>query len=150
MPLYLFRMMRKLRHARFELWLVPSLPSLQPGSTLAFPSPLSDEATGVRFEDATAASAIGSLEPRAGYPEKPYLSETIGPGVTLGDYENDGWLEIHFVNALSDEARKGTASPNPAALFRNNRDGSFTDATAQAGVGNRRGGRGGRLRGRHR
>ncbi len=110
---------------------------LPPGSAPVDASPLSIDAADIRFEDATAASAIDSFEHRAGSPDKPYLPETIGSGVALIDYDSDGWLDIYFVNALSDEARKGTAGRNSAALFRNDRDGTFTDVTARAGVANR-------------
>ena len=135
-------MMRKRRHARFALWLAVSGLSLQRGPPFASPSPLPNEATGVTFEDVTAASEIGSFEHRAGSPDKPYLPETVGSGVALFDYDDDGWLDIYFVNALSEQARTGTAAPNPAALFHNNRDGTFADVTAQAGVGNHRWGAG--------
>src|SRR5206468_10226820 len=72
----------------------------------------------------------------------PYLPETTGSGVALFDYDNDGWLDIYLVNTLSRDARKGQAAAEPAALFRNNRDGTFTDVTLKAGLGNKRWGSG--------
>ena len=100
--------------------------------------PSSKAANGVSFADVTQASAVGSFQHRAGSPQKPYLPETLGSGVALFDYDNDGWLDIYLVNALSDEARMGSVPPDSAALFRNNRDGTFSDVTASAGVGNNR------------
>ncbi len=70
------------------------------------------------------------------------MPETIGSGVALVDYDKDGWLDIYFVNSLSDAARAGMAPENSAALFRNNQDGTFEDVTRQAGVANRRWGSG--------
>ena len=134
--------MRRRRQARLARWLAASILGLQTGSTSAGASPLSNDATGIRYEDVTADSAIASFRHRAGSPEKPYLPETIGSGVALIDFDNDGWLDIYLLNALSDEARKGSADRDGAALFRNNRDGSFTDVTARAGVANRRWGTG--------
>jgi len=60
----------------------------------------------------------------------------------LLDYDHDGWLDIYLVNALSVAARRGQAAAEASVLFRNNRDGSFSDATRKAGVGNHRWGTG--------
>ena len=131
-------MMLKRHHALFMLWLAAPTPSFQQVATLAAPSPSTNAAKGVTFKDITEASALGAFEHRAGSPAKPYVPEMIGSGVALFDYDNDGWLDVYLLNALSEEARKGKAPPNPAALFRNNQDGTFTDVTAQAGVANQR------------
>src|SRR6185369_2870346 len=62
-----------------------------------------------------------------------YLPETMGPGVAFLDYDNDGWMDIFLVNSgTSDFYRPGRKPRN--ALYRNNRDGTFTDVTASAGV----------------
>ena len=135
-------MMPKRHHALFVLWLVVLAPSFQQVPTLAAPSPSANAARGVTFKNITEASGLGTFEHRAGSPDKPYLPETIGSGVALFDYDNDGWLDVYLVNALSDQARKGEAPPNSAALFHNNQDGTFTDVTAQAGVANQRWGTG--------
>ncbi len=70
--------------------------------------------------------------------EKPFIIETDGSGVALLDYDNDGWLDIYLVSGSTYEALAGKASPPHAALFHNNRDGTFTDMAAQAGVTNER------------
>ena len=126
------------RYALVALWLILPTPSLPQVATLAAPMPSPKAAKGVSFEDVTRSSAVGSFQHRAGSPQKPFLPETIGSGVALVDYNNDGWLDIYLVNALSEDARTGRVLPNSAALFRNDRDGSFTDVTASAGVGNNR------------
>ena len=125
-------------HALIALWLTVTAPSLPQVSTLAAPIPSSMAAKGVSFEDVTADSGLGSFQHRAGSLQKPYLPETIGSGVALFDYNNDGWLDIYLVNALSDDARMGRVPLGSSALFRNNQDGTFTDVTAAAGVGNNR------------
>ena len=129
-------------HALIALWLAVTAPGLSQLSTLTAPMPSPQAARGVSFEDATHDSGLGSFEHRAGSPHKPYLPETIGSGVALFDYNNDGWLDIYLVNALSDDARRGRVPPDSAALFRNNLDGTFTDVTARAGVANNRWGAG--------
>ena len=73
-----------------------------------------------------------------GAPAKPAILDTIGSGVALLDYDNDGWLDIYFVNGSTREALAGKATPPHAALFHNNHDGTFTDVTAKAGVANDR------------
>ena len=62
-----------------------------------------------------------------------YLLETTGCGVALYDYDNDGWLDIFLVNGSRLEGFAAGREPS-SHLFRNNRDGTFTDVTAKAGL----------------
>ncbi len=110
--------------------------------TRTTPSPSPHAAQAVTYEDATAAAGLDRFRHVGGDPGKPYLPDTIGSGVALFDYNGDGWLDIYLVNSLSHPARKGQASPQRAALYRNNRDGTFTDVTDKAGVANLRWGTG--------
>lgn len=67
-------------------------------------------------------------------PEKKYIVESMSGGVLLIDYDRDGWLDIYFTNAPTVEmALKGQKSPS--MLYRNNRDGTFSDVTQSAGIG---------------
>ncbi|HKR26257.1 MAG TPA: VCBS repeat-containing protein, partial [Acidobacteriaceae bacterium] len=77
-----------------------------------------------------------------GTPEKRVIIEAKGSGVCLLDYDNDGWLDIYLVNGSTPEAQTGKAPSPHAALFHNNRDGTFSDVTASAGVANDRWGTG--------
>jgi hypothetical protein len=70
--------------------------------------------------------------------KKKFILETVGSGVALLDYDNDGWLDIYLVNGSTYEALDGRAEPPHAALFHNNHDGTFTDVAAKAGVTNDR------------
>ena len=70
-----------------------------------------------------------------------YLIETMGGGVAIFDYDNDGWPDVFFVNgaALKDPQPDGEGVNKSAPefwnrLFRNNRDGTFTDVTVKAGL----------------
>ncbi len=74
---------------------------------------------------------MGSDDPR-------FILETVGSGVALLDYDNDGWLDIYLVNGSTYEAMSGKATPPHAALFHNNHDGTFTDVSQTAGVANDR------------
>jgi len=62
-----------------------------------------------------------------------YLLETTGCGVAFYDYDNDGWLDIFLVNGTRLEGFPAGQAPS-SHLFKNNRDGTFTDVTAQAGL----------------
>jgi enediyne biosynthesis protein E4 len=62
-----------------------------------------------------------------------YLPETLGPGCAFLDFDNDGWMDIFLVNSGPSDFWKPTTSVRNA-LYRNNRDGTFTDVTEKAGV----------------
>jgi hypothetical protein len=63
-----------------------------------------------------------------------YIVESMSGGVALIDYDNDGWPDIYFTNAPS-VAMALAGKTARGALYHNNRDGTFTDVTAKAGVG---------------
>jgi hypothetical protein len=92
----------------------------------------------VIFKDVAAAAGLTKWKHVVGTPEKNYIIETLGSGVALLDYDNDGWLDIYLVNGSTYDAMSGKATPPHAALFHNNHDGTFTDVTAKAGVANDR------------
>jgi enediyne biosynthesis protein E4 len=62
-----------------------------------------------------------------------YLPETLGPGCAFLDYDNDGWMDIYLVNSGPSDFFK-PKKPLRNALYKNNRDGTFTDVTEKAGV----------------
>lgn len=65
--------------------------------------------------------------------EQRHLPESVGPGCAFLDYDNDGWMDVYLVNSGACDFYK-PARPLRNALYRNNRDGTFTDVTGQAGV----------------
>src|SRR5712692_5392334 len=65
-----------------------------------------------------------------------YLPESMGPGVAIFDYDNDGWMDLYFVNSGPCDFF-APRKPLRNALYRNNHDGTFTDVTEKAGVGGR-------------
>jgi hypothetical protein len=62
-----------------------------------------------------------------------YLPETVGAGCGFLDYDNDGWMDIYLVNSGPCDFYTPPL-PLRNALYRNNRDGTFTDVTENAGV----------------
>ena len=93
-----------------------------------------DETTPVpAFEEIPAsASGISWVHVNGQSPEM-YMPETVGAGCAFLDYDNDGWMDIYLVNS---GACDFYTPPRPLrnALYRNNRDGTFTDVTEKAGV----------------
>ena len=63
-----------------------------------------------------------------------FLLETTGCGVALFDYDDDGWLDIFLVNGTRFEAKWAAGSAPTNRLYKNNRDGTFTDVTLKAGL----------------
>src|SRR5882672_8392324 len=66
-----------------------------------------------------------------GVDRKQYILETIGCGVAFIDYDNDGWLDIFL---LSGSRLEGSTAGATNRLYKNNRDGTFTDVTLKAGL----------------
>ncbi|HKC63996.1 MAG TPA: CRTAC1 family protein [Pyrinomonadaceae bacterium] len=66
-------------------------------------------------------------------PEKKYIVESMSGGVALFDYDNDGLLDIFFVNSLTVDLLK-SGGKTRSALYHNNGDGTFTDVTDKAGL----------------
>ncbi|MDQ6705472.1 MAG: CRTAC1 family protein [Acidobacteriota bacterium] len=88
---------------------------------------------GVKFIDIAAEAGLGGARNVSGDPRnKQFLIEEMGCGVALFDYDNDGWLDIFLVNGTSFDTAKSGRKPT-SYLFRNNRDGTFTDVTAKTG-----------------
>lgn len=78
---------------------------------------------------------------QASHTTRKYLPETMGAGVALFDYDNDGRLDIFFVNGapLSDPTPKGTIPQKTGPkywnrLFHQKTDGTFEDVTEKAGL----------------
>jgi enediyne biosynthesis protein E4 len=90
------------------------------------------------FQDIAQKAGLSGWRHVMGTPEKQFIIETVGSGVALLDYDNDGWLDIYLVNGSTYDAENGKATPPHAALFHNNHDGTFTDVAAKAAVSNDR------------
>jgi enediyne biosynthesis protein E4 len=86
------------------------------------------------FEEIPPASSGITWVHTAGKSPTKYLPETSGAGCAFLDFDNDGWMDIYLVNSgkcdFYDPPQKLRN-----ALYRNNRDGTFTDVTEKAGVG---------------
>jgi len=92
----------------------------------------------VVFQDVAEKAGLTRWRHVMGTDDVRFILETVGSGVALLDYDNDGWLDIYLVNGSTYDAMTGKASPPHAALFHNNHDGTFTDVAEKAGVTNDR------------
>ena len=90
------------------------------------------------FQDVAEKAGLTKWRHVMGGQQRKFILETVGSGVALLDYDNDGWLDIYLVNGTTYDALAGKAESPHAALFHNNHDGTFTDVAAKAGVTNDR------------
>ena len=98
----------------------------------AAPEPQTARPSGpIQFTDVTAQAGIHFTYNSGAFGKK-FLPETMGPGVCAIDYDNDGWQDILLVNSMDwPEHKTGKSFP---ALYHNNKNGTFTDVTRQAGL----------------
>ena len=84
----------------------------------------------IRFTDVTVQAGIHFVH-NAGKAGRKYLPETLGAGAAFFDADGDGWIDLLLVNG-KDWTPRGRRTT--AALYRNNRNGTFTDITAGSGL----------------
>jgi tetratricopeptide (TPR) repeat protein len=111
---------------------IPRIRAAATGAITPTIAPLPSLASGLRFEEIAARSGL-VFRYDCGPTANLYLPDTMGGGVGLIDFDDDGWLDVYFVNGCPlpvDPANVRT----PNKLFRNRRDGTFEDVTARAGV----------------
>jgi hypothetical protein len=105
------------------------------------PPPPPQSLSPLTFTDITAAARV-NFKHAASPTSRKYLLESMGGGVALFDYDNDGRLDIYFTNGarLDDPMPAATARPDKAdarfwnRLYRQKADGTFEDTTERAGV----------------
>ena len=99
---------------------------------LAISAPAAQPSAAIpQFTDATAAAGIRFRHTNGAFGKK-YLPETVGSGAAFLDADNDGWQDILLVNSRNWPGRTG--APSYPALYRNNRNGTFSDITRAAGL----------------
>lgn len=91
----------------------------------------------VVFTDVTKQAGIDFVHSRGDRTHQ--LPEDMGSGAAWGDYDNDGFPDLYLVNQPGPWGARVEADAPVCALYHNNRDGTFTNVTEQAGVANRGG-----------
>jgi hypothetical protein len=108
---------------------------------LLLPSPPAEAPWPVSLVDVAERAGLRHPSVYGGLEEKRFIIETNGAGVAFLDYDNDGWVDALVLSGtrLREGAREDVVWPPGQApvshLYHNNRDGTFTDVTAKAGLG---------------
>ncbi len=106
---------------------------LRSGALALAPRMRAFDGAGALFEEIPAsASGLTWVHDNA-MSDNRYLPETMGPGVAFLDYDNDGWMDVYMVNSGPCDFWT-PKKPIRNALYKNNRNGTFTDVTEKAGV----------------
>ena len=121
----------RLGAAIFLIALTGSSISEQPNAQQ--PTKAHDTASSGHFTDIRKQAGITFVQDSTESDQKYYL-ETMGTGVGWIDYDQDGLMDLYFVQSGATDAYT-PAHPLRSALYHNNGDGTFTDVTAKAGVG---------------
>jgi hypothetical protein len=104
---------------------------LKPGES----APPAQEKIDVVFHDVAKDAGLIHAHVWGGKESQDYLIEIKGSGLGFYDFDNDGWLDVYMPNGVRfGESYTPQTAPIPR-LYKNNRDGTFTDVTARAGVG---------------
>jgi hypothetical protein len=105
----------------------------RPAPTLA-PSPVSGTPLGFSYIDVARSSGLNAATIYGGEHKNRFLLETTGCGVAFFDFDHDDWIDIFLVNGSRLEGFPKGQEPI-SRLFKNNRDGTFTDITLKSGLG---------------
>ena len=85
----------------------------------------------IQYVDVTKASGL-TFRHNSGASGKKYLPESLGPGVAFIDYNGDGWQDLFFTNGKDWPGQR--QRPSTLELFRNNKNGTFSNVTAASGL----------------
>jgi hypothetical protein len=115
------------------MWIVILAASCHLKAGAQQPGKAQDAPITVRYTDIRKAAGITFLQDSTQTDQKYYL-ETMGTGVGWIDYDQDGLMDLYFVQSAATDIYK-PPGPLRSALYHNNGDGTFTDVTEKAGVG---------------
>ncbi len=105
--------------ARVEAATIPNLPAAS--------SP-------VTFVDVAKEAGVTAPNVWGGVDHKRYIIEAKGSGLAFFDYDHDGWLDIYLTNGTRLDANWEPGKAPTSHLYKNNRDGTFTDVTEKSGL----------------
>jgi enediyne biosynthesis protein E4 len=89
----------------------------------------------VQFIDVAEQAGLKVPNVWGGVDKKRVILETKGSGLAFFDYDNDGWLDIYLTNGSRLDAHWPAGKAPTTHLYKNNRDGTFTDVTDKSGIG---------------
>src|SRR5712691_8637963 len=91
-------------------------------------------ASPVVFVDVAREAGLNAPNVWGGADHKKYIIEAKGSGLAFFDYDHDGWLDIYLTNGTRFDAKWPAGEGPTSHLFKNNRDGTFTDVTEKSGL----------------
>jgi hypothetical protein len=97
--------------------------------------PTAKAVTPVTFVDVAHEAGLTIPNVWGGVDHKRYIIEAKGSGLAFFDYDNDGWLDIYLTNGNRLGANWPPGKIPSSQLYKNNRDGTFTDVTEKSGLG---------------
>src|SRR2546421_332280 len=116
------------------LWRWPGTKRLE-AATLPIPSTSnSPAASPVQFVDVAREAGLTVPNVWGGADHKKYIIEAKGSGLAFFDYDNDGWLDIYLTNGTRINTDWPPGKTPTSHLYKNNRDGTFTDVTERSGL----------------
>jgi enediyne biosynthesis protein E4 len=111
------------------LWRWSGLPVLQ-----AAVRPAASDSIPVTFVNVAREAGLNAINVWGGVEQKKYIIEAKGSGVAFFDYDNDGWLDIYLSNGVRFGETYTPSTAPTTHLYKNNRDGTFTDVTERSGL----------------
>ncbi len=102
--------------------------------SIALASTPADAVSRVEFVDVAREAGLNVPNVWGGVDRKRYIIEAKGSGLAFFDYDNDGWLDIYLTNGSRLGAQWPAGKAPTSQLFKNNRDGTFTNVTEKSGL----------------
>ena len=103
-------------------------------SAAAANAPGANATSAVQFVDVAREAGLNVPNVWGGVDHKRYILEAKGSGLAFFDYDNDGWLDIYLTNGTRLDEKWAPGKSPTSQLFRNNRDGTFTNVTEKSGL----------------
>ena len=110
------------------LWKWKDATLVEAAVSTATPSP-------VQFVDVAKQAGLNIPNVWGGVDHKRSILEAKGSGLAFFDYDNDGWLDIYLTNGNRLDAHWPSGQAPTSHLYKNNRDGTFTDVTEKSEIG---------------
>ena len=89
----------------------------------------------VTYVDVAKEAGLTAVNVWGGVDHKKYIIEAKGSGIAFFDYDQDGWLDVYLTNGQRLEEKYEPGKAPTSHLYKNNRDGTFTDVTEKSGLG---------------
>jgi enediyne biosynthesis protein E4 len=97
-------------------------------------APAANATSAVQFVDVAREAGLNVPNVWGGVEHKRYIIEAKGSGLAFFDYDNDGWLDIYLTNGTRLDEKWPPGKSPTSQLFKNNRDGTFTNLTEKSGL----------------